>query len=380
MAISRLRVAGYRSLRRCSVELSRLTVVVGPNGCGKTNLYRAMLLLASAARGEFARQIVGEGGMRSALWAGERRKGPVRLTLGAALGELEYELSAGLPPDGSPYFLLDPAIKQELIVVALAGRRSELLNRKNGTIWARDRAGQRVRYPLAIEPWETVLGELSEPSRFPEIGAVRHELLAWRFYHSFRADAESPLRQPQIGTRTPVLSHDGFDLAAALATILEIGDYPALRAAVDDAFPGATLLVELIGVPESGVVPPGNRLQVSLWEHGFGRPFSALELSDGTLRYLCLLAALLSPRPPALLALNEPETSIHPRLIEPLGRLIAAAAERSQVWVTTHSEALAAQLARASGTEPIRLEKVAGETRVVQADDDDWAPAEDEEA
>ncbi|MFO0896972.1 MAG: AAA family ATPase [Pirellulales bacterium] len=143
-----------------------------------------------------------------------------------------------------------------------------------------------------------------------------------------------------------------------------------MQAAVDDAFPGATLGVGIAA---------GARLAVWFAEPGLARPFSALELSDGTLRYLCLLAALLSRRPPALLALNEPETSIHPRLIEPLGRLIAAAAERSQVWVTTHSEALAAQLARASGAEPIRLEKVAGETRVAQPDDDDWEPVEVDE-
>ncbi len=99
---------------------------------------------------------------------------------------------------------------------------------------------------------------------------------------------------------------------------------------------------------------------------------------DRTLRYLCLLAALLSTRPPALLALNEPETSIHPRLIEPLGRLILSAAQRSQIWITTHSEPLATQLARATGEDPIRLEKVAGETRLMRPPDDDWEPSEED--
>src|SRR5213596_2503648 len=66
-------------------------------------------------------------------------------------------------------------------------------------------------------------------------------------------------------------------------------------------------------------------------QHGLLRPLEAAELSDGTLRYLLWIAALLTPRPPALMVLNEPETSLHPDLLAPLARLIALAAERSQV-------------------------------------------------
>ena len=99
---------------------------------------------------------------------------------------------------------------------------------------------------------------------------------------------------------------------------------------------------------------------------GLQRPLDATELSDGTLRYLCLLAALMSPRPPPLLALNEPETSLHPDLLAPLGELIAQAAERSQLWITTHSETLADEVARRTGGRVLALEKVQGETRVHQ--------------
>ena len=94
------------------------------------------------------------------------------------------------------------------------------------------------------------------------------------------------------------------------------------------------------------------------------RPLEAWEFSDGMLRYLCLLAALLSPRPPAVLALNEPETSLHPDLLAPLAAQIVAASERSQVWVTTHAMPLAREIERLSGVRPIELRKVSGETRV----------------
>jgi predicted ATPase len=77
------------------------------------------------------------------------------------------------------------------------------------------------------------------------------------------------------------------------------------------------------------------------------RPLGAAELSDGTLRYLALLAALLSPRPPELLVLNEPEASLHPSVLGPLGQQVAAAARRSQVLVVTHSQPLVEAIAAA---------------------------------
>ena len=96
---------------------------------------------------------------------------------------------------------------------------------------------------------------------------------------------------------------------------------------------------------------------------GISRPLRAAELSDETLRYLCLLAALLSPRPPTFLALNEPETSLHPDLLAPLA---ARASKRSQICITTHAEPLGTAIAELTGTAAIHLEMIDGETRVVR--------------
>ncbi len=158
-----------------------------------------------------------------------------------------------------------------------------------------------------------------------------------------------------MGVRTPALDHAGDELAAALQTILEIGDGEKLHRAVDAAFPGAHLEIER---------SEEARFRVALRMRGMKRAFAAHELSDGTLRYLCLLAALSSPRPPLLLAFNEPETSLHPELLPPLGQLLVDAAERSQLWITTHSRELAEAIERRSGVAPIRLELVKGETRL----------------
>jgi predicted ATPase len=113
----------------------------------------------------------------------------------------------------------------------------------------------------------------------------------------------------------------------------------------------------------------GGRFEVEMRQHGLLRPLKAAELSDGTLRYLLWVAALLTPRPPGLLVLNEPETSLHPELLPALARLISKAAERSQVLVVSHAAALIDALQQQPGCHSIVLEKAFGETRVVDADD-----------
>ena len=164
-------------------------------------------------------------------------------------------------------------------------------------------------------------------------------------------------RLPQIGTHTPVLGNDGADLAAAVQTILEIGDPEALAESVADAFPGAS-----VSVPHHE-----GRFELLMKQHGLLRPLRAAELSDGTLRYLLWIAALLTPRPPRLLVLNEPETSLHPDLLPALGRLIRRAAERSQVLVVSHASRLIAALEEQPGCQSLTLEKGLGETTLAGA-------------
>jgi predicted ATPase len=211
------------------------------------------------------------------------------------------------------------------------------------------------QYPAYLYRSESLLAQLRDPNSYPEMFAVREEARSWRFYHHFRTDQNSPLRRPQPGVLTPVLSHDGSDLAAALQTIIEIGLADDLQESIAFAFKGAQLEVR--------VETTGFRILLHM--PGLLRPLEGPELSDGTLRYLCLVAALLSPRPASLLAFNEPETSLHPTLLEPLAKLIARAAQTSQLWITTHSLELANHIEQFSGQPPVRLQLEDGETRVV---------------
>src|SRR6202007_1589495 len=131
-------------------------------------------------------------------------------------------------------------------------------------------------------------------------------------------------------------------------------DATALDAAFDDAFPGSRVAITNIE----------GRFEVTMQQQGLLRALKGAELSDGTLRYLLLVAALLTPRPPALLVLNEPETSLHPDLLPALGRLIARASQHSQVLVVSHAPRLIASLEEQRGCNSIPLEKQLGETRI----------------
>ena len=373
MPITELSLRNYRSLRDTRLSLGRLTVVTGPNGSGKSNLYRALWLLAQIAEGQFARALCQEGGLASALWAGPRRsKDPWRMSLGFRTDALSFQLDCGFPIPGNTLFGYDPQIKEEAVWLGKVRRpATTLVDRRGATAKLRDSQGELVEFPAMLTENESILSQLREPQRFPELYSLRDEMRGWRFYHAFRTDAEAPIRAPQISVRTPVLSHDGSDLAAALQTILETGDARTLHEAIARGLPGRALEILANDPDPTHRSPRTTELCVGLRTEGCLRPLVARELSDGTLKYLCLVAALLSPRPPALIALNEPEASLHPDLLGPLAELIVDAARYSQVWVTTHSTPLAEAIERKSRVSPVVLRLVEGETVVAEADEPD---------
>jgi predicted ATPase len=367
-----LAVANYRSLRDVVVPLGRLNVVTGPNGSGKSNLYRALRLLAVAGRGDLVGQLAREGGLPSTLWAGPEtigsavkaglhpvqgtvRQHAIGLKLGFASDDFGYCVDLGLPPklENPAGFELDPVIKRECIWAGPVFRPAKLLiDRRGPALKTTDETGRWQVHPNPLSPFESMMTEYVDLRDAPEMVLVRSRLRSWRFYDHFRSDLEAPARRPQIGTYTPVLADDGSDLAAALQTIRAIGDEAGLDSAIDDAFPGSRIEVE----------SDAARFDLRLHQPGMLRPLAAAELSDGTLRYLLLVAALLSPRPPELLVLNEPETSLHPDLVPALARLVVRAAGTTQIIVVTHDAELISHLDQEGETSHIRLEKRLGET------------------
>jgi predicted ATPase len=371
--LTTIAIENYRSLRDLRLPLEQLNVVTGANGTGKSSLYRALRLLADCGSGRVIASLAREGGLESALWAGPEHVGAsvragqhpvqgtvrsrsVSLQLGFASDDFSYLIDLGLPArDESSAFNLDPEIKREVVWSGPVMRpASVLVKRKRALAELRaiSTSGDRWEdFESRLRPYESVLTEVIDPVRAPELLAVREQIRSWRFYDQFRTDTDAPVRQSQIGTRTPVLDAAGRDLAAALQTIIEIGDVDALRGTIDDAFPGSQLRV----------VEARGRFDLELSAPGLLRPLTAADLSDGTLRFLLLVAALFSPRPPSLMVLNEPETSLHADLLPALARLIGRASEHSQIVVVTHAQGLVKALTE-GGAQPLCLIKDLGAT------------------
>jgi predicted ATPase len=240
VSLREIHVSGYRSVRELKLKLRQINVLTGPNASGKSNLYNSVFLLAKAAVGGFAQVIAEEGGMPSVLWAGARkarslstsRMEPVRMSLGVRTETFNYELVCGLPKMTGPIppgqfrsaFAMDPEVKEEHVWMdSPGGLKVTFFKRGPKGAWILDSDERLTDYSGELQPTESVLSQLREPHLYPELSALRTEMSRWRFYHHFRTDADSPLRRPQVGVRTPVLSHDGRDLAAALQTINEIG-------------------------------------------------------------------------------------------------------------------------------------------------------------
>ena len=371
--ITTLAVANYRSLRNIVAPLGTLNLVSGENGSGKSSLYRALRLLADTAQGGVVASIAREGGLSSTLWAGPEKisramrrgeqpvqGGPrsdvVHLRLGFASDELSYCIDLGLPQPHQSAFSHDPEIKRECIWAGVKFRPASLLiDRRGAVVSIRNSDGEWSVASSQLPTFDSMLTRIADPQKAPEVLTVRETIRAWRFYDHFRVDAEAPIRSPQLGTRTPTLSNDGRDLAPALQTIREIGDNEALARTIEDAFPGSVLEIQ----------HSDGRFSVGLKQPGMLRPLMAAELSDGTLRFLLWSAALLTPRPPPLMVLNEPETSLHPDLLPALARLILEASRHSQLWVVSHSARLIAGLEESGSCNSLRLTKELGETQIV---------------
>lgn len=373
--ITKLAIAGYRSLRDVRLECEQLTVITGANGSGKSSLYRALRLLADIAQGRVIQSLASEGGLNSTLWAGPEafsramkageqpihgtpRKESVSLKLGFSSDDYGYAIDLGLPQNPLKMFFKDPEIKVECQWVGQTLSRSNVIaERHNAAARIRGENGEWINATHTLASFDSMMTHCSDPRTALELLVLRERMRAWRFYDHLRTDSEAAARRPQVGTYSPVLSGDGANLAAAIQTIIEIGAVEDFEETIADAFDGASVFIEA----QNGF------FELLMQQHGLLRPLKASELSDGTLRYLLLAAALLSPRPPELIILNEPENSLHPSLLPALARLIAKASERSQIIVVSHAEALVSELAEHKSVKLVRLRKELGETII---DDD----------
>ena len=232
--LTTLAINNYRSIREIVIPLTRLNLIIGSNGSGKSNLYRALRLLAATAQDGIVAPLALEGGLKSVVWAGpddrsgRMRRGeipvqarargtpPPRLRLGFSGEDFGYAVSMGLVSHDSgesketpSSFALDPEFKRESIWAGPFLRRANLLIDREGSVVRRKSDAGWDVLTQSLPRYESLFSQVGKDELSPEVFAVREAMRSWRFYDHFRIDTDAPARRPQIGTRTLVLNHDG---------------------------------------------------------------------------------------------------------------------------------------------------------------------------
>ena len=344
--IQRLRLDSFLSFPPGSeaIDLEPLNVLIGPNGSGKSNLIEAIELL-HATPTNLAAAIRDGGGAEEWLWKG-RDPGPEQAAT------IDVELGAGTPT-GRPLRyrleftslqgrtkLWDEAIEEASVGQPGAGlsfyyrfqRGLPVVGVKN----ASDGEGYKQRLPHeTLRPDQSVLAQRKDPERYPEMSWVGEQFGDMRTFREWTFGRYTPLRQPQ---RTDHPEDRLLDDSSNLALVLNQIEHRDGRR-FDDLlarfFPRYERMSTRIF---------GGTVQFYLHETGFRTPIPPTRLSDGTIRFIAILAILLSPSPPPLVCIEEPELGLHPDTVAPLVDLLVEASERMQLIVTTHSDALISEL------------------------------------
>jgi predicted ATPase len=347
MRILKLEIGGFRSFQSQVWEPGELNILIGSNAGGKSNLLRLFEMLKYAAAGDLRGFIDREGGMGSVTWDGRADRMRVALKM------------SPLPPydDPAKYHPADHALTYEMSIVRLGttgayridrevlanyceverGKATEprkLFDRKGSeaVIFFMDR--QKFVPPEdSVAAEESLLPIASGPftvNRY--IDAFQRELADWGIYQDFLTGRKSPVREEPVARVECRLAPDGGNLISVLHTHytgsreFKREMNTALRAALGPAFR------ELVFGPAAP-----QRIQLGLRLRHLQRSLPAADLSDGTLRFLFLVTALASPEPSPLIAIDEPETGLHPRLLPIIAEYAHDASRRSQVVFTTHS-------------------------------------------
>jgi len=355
--IERLSVENFRSLKKLSMPLDHLTLYLGANGTGKTNIYRALELCHHAAIGDLSKWLAAQGGMGSAFWAGANRThDSTRIEVSADIGDYRYHVELGVKAPTDAAFVGEPLIKTERVEYLSDGRKYLVMERNGPAVVIKGPSSKRETLDINLLATQTALSAIPTDMVSPELANLRATLVGWRFFHAFRVDQDAPIRRSCHAVTSTQLDADGANLAAVFATLEHIRqDSVDLKAIIEKAFVGAQLII-----PE----PSGEANFSMIWPDLPYREFNQSELSDGTIQFLALCGALLSYHTPQLIVLNEPESSLHPDMMPALASLIAKANETAQIIVVTHSQRLAQELEKVCAC-PIReVLKIKGETKI----------------
>ncbi len=360
MLIRNVKVSGLLSfgLKGIDLPLKPLNVLIGPNGSGKSNLLEVLALLRSAPT-NLPAPVKEMGGVREWLWKGRRPATEARLdiTVDYPPGRsLRHVLAIG--EHGGRFEVVDERIeyerpspgKSEPYFFYRFQQGNPVLNEFHGE------TGRRLKRENIL-PEQSILSQVRDPELYPALASLQQRYEQIRLYRNWSFGPNAALRREQsTHDRSDVLNDGGENLALVLSRI-RTRVKTELRDSLQKLYEG---------VEDVSLSVDGGNVLLFLEETG-GREIPATRLSDGTLRYLALLAILLHPDPPPLIAIEEPELGLHPDVIPHIARLLERASERAQLVVTTHSR----MLVEALGGDPSTIlvcEKDEGESRIRRLD------------
>lgn len=324
------------------IALQPLNVLIGANASGKSNLIEAIGLL-KATPTDLTAPIRQGGGVSDLLWKGQKEIpiAKIEVTIDYPEGLMPLRYRMGLSVVGQKPELVDEAVENECSYpgeddVYFYYRYQQgrpVLNIKNPSDGQRSQRSLR-RDALILD--QSVLSQRKDPDQYPELTYIGNQFSQISLYRDWHIGRDSEPRLPQKADlpEHPLLE-DGSNLGLVLNNLQhQVGS----RAIIDKL---KTFYEE---AEELSVKIYGGTVQIFIREEGLIQPIPATRLSDGTLRYLFLLALLLDPTPPPLICIEEPEIGLHPDMMSTIADLLVEASERTQLIVTTHSEALVSSL------------------------------------
>lgn len=368
MLIRQIRLQNLLSFGRNTepLELRELNVLIGPNGSGKSNLIEAIGLLQAAPK-DLASPIREGGGPRDWVWKGDQKvKGAsIEAIIDNPNGPQALRYRMAFAEKGQRFELTDERIENQH---AEAGHEQPYFYfaYQHGQPYLNLRGtGQRKLLREDINPEQSILSQRKDPESYPEVTYLGEVFTHIRIYREWSFGRYTPPRLPQkADLPNELLEEDARNLGLVLNRLKR---EPKVKKQLLEAL---RKLYE--GVNDFDVIIEGGTVQVFFQEGNITVP--ATRLSDGTLRYLCLLAILCHPKPPPLVCIEEPELGLHPDILPALSELLRDASQRCQLIVTTHSDVLVDALTD-SPESVVVCEKHGGQTEMRRLDKDglaDW--------
>jgi predicted ATPase len=360
--IRNLRVSGLLSFGEKGIDLplGRLNVLIGPNGSGKSNLLEVLALL-KAAPTNLPEPVKEMGGVREWLWKGtsSKKEAFVEAVIENPKGKQPLRHGLRFTDHGGRFEVVDEWVENERPYPGKSDPYFYYKFRGGNPILRDVQTSERSLRKEIVKPEQSILSQLRDPERYPALAWLQQQYEQIRLYRNWSFGPGATLRREQsTHGRSDFLSDGGENVALVLSKVRSRIKSKLLE----------SLSKLYDGINDIHLTIDGGNVLLFLEERN-GREIPATRLSDGTLRYLCLLAILLHPEPQPLIAIDEPELGLHPDAIPQVANLLIQASKLTQLVVTTHSHMLVDALGEDPSTVVV-CSKEAGESRFERLDPD----------